>query len=177
MPAGPPDHYFRLFNLPAAFEIDAADLAVRYRELQRAVHPDRFAAGSDAERVRAVQQAAEVNDAFQTLKDPVRRARYLLMLRGVDTEDETDTVMDPAFLMEQMDLREQLEHVRSPAAPSASDALLALRERLTGRFSETMRAFGASLAEDDLEGARGRARELQFLRKLLNEADSIGEEP
>lgn len=175
MSAKSPDDYFTLFNLAPVFDVNPAELATRYRELQRMVHPDRFAAASDAERMRAVQRAAEVNDAFQTLKDPVRRARYLLTLKGVDTDDETDTVMDPAFLMEQLDLRERLEQAQSCAGAARTQMLASLRETFMDRFSETTRAFEADFAHD-LAAARARVRELQFLRKLLDEVDSTGEE-
>ena len=72
--------YFELFGLPVAFDIDSNDLAVRYRQLQRQFHPDRFASAPAAERRLSVQMTAQINAAFQTLKDPVARARYLLGL-------------------------------------------------------------------------------------------------
>lgn len=177
MPVKSPDDYFALFNLTPVFDVNPAELATRYRELQRMVHPDRFAAASDAERLRAVRRAAEVNDAFQTLKDPVRRARYLLELKGVDTDDETDTVMDPAFLMEQLELRERLEQAQSREGAARAQALASLRETFMHRFDETTRAFEAAFAHaHDLAAARARVRELQFLRKLIDQVDSAGEE-
>jgi len=80
-------NHFELFGLPVAFEVDMTRLAETYRELQRALHPDRFANASDRERRLSVQQAARVNEAYQILRSPLRRARYLLELRGVEFDE------------------------------------------------------------------------------------------
>ena len=76
--------YFVLFGLPVSFDVDRKTLAERYRELQRTVHPDRFANAADSERRLSVQMAARVNEGFQTLKDPLARGRYMLELQGVE---------------------------------------------------------------------------------------------
>src|SRR5256885_13490827 len=81
-------NHFELFGLPARFGVDAATLEARYRELQREVHPDRFAAAPEPERRVSMQLATRVNEAYQTLKSPLRRAVYILRLRGVDPEFE-----------------------------------------------------------------------------------------
>jgi molecular chaperone HscA len=98
-------NHFELFGLKAGFEVDGETLALRYRDLQKETHPDRFANASEQERRLSVQLAAQINEAFRVLKSPLARARYLLELKGV-VIDDTDTRMDPAFLMEQMELRE-----------------------------------------------------------------------
>ncbi|MHB8563975.1 MAG: Fe-S protein assembly co-chaperone HscB [Acidiferrobacteraceae bacterium] len=163
-----PDDYFTLFNLQPVFDVNLTDLATRYRALQRDVHPDRFANSSDSERRHAVQRAAEVNDAFQTLKDPLRRARYLLALKGIETDDETDTVMDSGFLLRQMDLREELEQVRTRQGHDRADALDRLRRDLVSQFDDKTGAFRGAFIDDPAR-ARVVVRELQFLRKLLDE--------
>jgi molecular chaperone HscB len=109
-------NFFVLFGLPVSFDIDAEALAQRYREMQPAVHPDKFANASDTERRLSVQMAARINEAFRTLKDPLARGRYLLALQGVEVDD-TDTAFDSDFLMQQMVLREQLGEVRDSADP------------------------------------------------------------
>src|SRR5512141_1081809 len=111
MHPAPGKNHFELFELPVTFDIDTDELAVRYRELQRRVHPDKYANASDQERRLSMQMTTMINEAFQTLKDPVWRGRYLLSLRGISLDDEIDTAMDPAFLTEQMELREELEEV------------------------------------------------------------------
>jgi molecular chaperone HscB len=168
-------NYFELFGLEPGFELDLENISARYRDLQRAVHPDKFANASDQERRLSVQQAAQINEAYQTLKSPLTRARYLLELQGVDLDD-TDTSMDPMFLMEQMELRESLAGVRGQSDPFA--ALMGLRDTIEGKE----KAFVASLAEafdsgDEaaLQGARDTVRKLQFMEKLLSEVEELEE--
>ncbi len=86
--------------------MDLGVLDSRYRELQRTVHPDRFASAGEAERRLSMQQATTINEGYQTLKDPLKRGRYLLELSGYNLGDEPHTTRDTAFLMQQMELRE-----------------------------------------------------------------------
>lgn len=169
------ENYFQLFGLPAGFEVDGEALALRYRDLQRAVHPDRFAGASDRERLLSVQQASLINEAFQTLKDPLARARYLLQLNGIELSD-TDTAMEPMFLMEQMELREALDEVRAAADPFA--ALNAVRDRAEqrerGLMADLADLFGG--APETLQAAPELVRKLQFMRKLLQEVDEREED-
>ncbi|ERM62147.1 cobalamin (5'-phosphate) synthase, partial [Vibrio mimicus CAIM 1883] len=106
-------NYFELFGLPIQFELDGSLLSSQFRTLQKRFHPDNFATASERDRLLAVQQAAQINDAYQTLKDPIRRAEYLLSLQGIEMNAEQQTLQDPMFLMEQMELREELESVTS----------------------------------------------------------------
>lgn len=163
--------FFELFGLAVEFAVDEGQLQSRYRELQKNLHPDRFAAGSDAEKRWSLQAAAHVNEAHNTLRKPLARATYLLKLRGVDLDVETDTRMPPEFLMEQMELREQLEEIPGKADPfeSADKVRVSLRDSVT-KVSEQ---FVASLANDDEDAARGYARQWQFLDKLMNELGDI----
>ena len=105
-------NHFELFGLAPAFALDLAHLDRAYRDIQAEVHPDRFAHAGDAERRASMQMTTQVNEAYRTLKSPVRRAKYLLELNGVDVGFETNTAMPPEFLMEQMELREKLEEAR-----------------------------------------------------------------
>src|SRR5258708_25802086 len=93
--------HFELFGLPVRFALDAATLDRRYRELQREVHPDRFAAAPESERRASMQLATRVNEAYQTLKSPLRRAVYILRLRGGDPQFETENPTRFQILMEQ----------------------------------------------------------------------------
>ena len=97
-----PNH-FELFDLPQTFAIDLAKLDQVYRRLQGEVHPDRFATGSDSEKRQSLQLATQANDAYQTLKSPLLRARYLLQLKGIETLEESNTAMPASFLMQQME--------------------------------------------------------------------------
>ncbi len=169
-------NFFELFDLPVGFELDTADLADRYRKLQRQFHPDRYANASGPERLLSLQITARINQGFQTLKEPLSRGRYLLALQGVDTGEETDTRMDADFLAEQMELRESLHEARQSAQRG---------ERLAHLATETDRllkvrtgALAQSLAGSDpaaLQRARGLVREMQFLAKLAREIEDLEE--
>lgn len=167
-------NYFDLFGMPATFDLDVADLAVRYRELQRRFHPDRFASASAPERRLSVQLTAQVNAAFQTLKDPVARARYLLGMQGVETGEDTDTAMDTNFLMEQMELRESLAEAREAADRHVR--LETLRRRVDKEFeerSDLLHTYLAENAERARQQARNLVREMQFLQKLAHEIEEL----
>jgi molecular chaperone HscB len=107
-------NHFELFGLPVGFALDRELLAERFRALQDAVHPDRFARASDQERRLSMQASTRVNEGFQVLKDPLQRALYLL---GLHPDPSAEAVpQDPGFLMEQMELRETLADAQ-PLAP------------------------------------------------------------
>ena len=171
------DNFFELFSLPEQFDIDVELLQTRYRDLQRATHPDRFAAAGDRERRLAVQQAARVNDAYQTLKSALPRARYLLQLRGVNVDDDSNTAMDGDFLMQQMELREALS-----AVADAADAHQALAD-----IGDRLRELSASLQDDIRRGlAAGdaatlvdvadRVRRLMFIERLWQDMAQLESE-
>ncbi len=170
-------NHFELFELPVSFEIDQQHLAERYRELQRMLHPDRYANATDRERRLSVQHAAQVNEAYRTLKNPLNRARYILELRGVGFSDEHDMTLDSTFLMEQMELRESLSEVHS-----AGDPLQKLTEilddiRVRTRAMETqLQQLLDSGAEQDLDAARQIVQKMQFFRRLQQEAEETEEE-
>ena len=103
------DNYFRFFGLDQEFQIDLPALDQAYLAIQKEVHPDRHARGSDSERRLAMQMATYANTAFQTLKNPISRGLYLCQIHGVNANLETNTAMPAAFLMKQMDWRESLE--------------------------------------------------------------------
>lgn len=167
-------NYFELFKFSPAFDIDTAVLAERYRELQRAVHPDKFANDTEQQKMLSVQRTAQVNDGFQTLKDPIRRAEHILSLRGIELSHETTTVKDTGFLMQQMEWREALEDIRSSDDPHASiDDLYAsfaqYRAQLTAMLTELLQsdtAQSAQLAADQV-------RKLKFMAKLHDELTRI----
>lgn len=163
----PNQNHFELFGLPARFAVDAAVLDARYHELQREVHPDRFAAAPDAERRLSMQLATRVNEAYQTLKSPLKRAVYILQLRGVDPQFETNTAMPSEFLMEQMSWRERIE-----AGSEKTDALLRLQAGLHDESSKIYEKLHRQLDEGrDDEAASQTARILMFYEKLDEEID------
>lgn len=167
-------NYFQLFGLPEQFGVAQDVLAERYRALQQTVHPDRFAAASDSERRQSMQQATRINEAYQVLKDPLSRARYLLELRGVAWDDERDTVVDPEFLMEQMERRETLAEVRGTGDPLAEVGQLL--DQVNADIEQISRDLAHVLAEgheQSLPGALTSVRRLQFLYKFRHEAEEL----
>ncbi|WP_026435064.1 Fe-S protein assembly co-chaperone HscB [Acidovorax sp. JHL-9] len=112
---------FELFGVPQRFAQDRAALDARWKELQREAHPDKFAAqGAAAQRV-AMQWSVRINEAYQRLKDPMRRAAYLCELHGAPIQAEDNTAMPASFLVQQMEWRESLEEARSSAELDALD--------------------------------------------------------
>ena len=162
-------NHFELMGLPVAFAIDAPQLERAYRDLQSRVHPDKFAAGSGADKRIAMQWATRANEAYRTLKDPVARARYLLALKGFDTGEETNTAMPADFLMEQMELREASATARTERdAP----ALEELRSTLAASRAEMLRMLGRALdADHNYDAGCSMVRKLRFLDKLDEEVD------
>ncbi len=167
---GAPSH-FDLFGLAPGFDLDMARLDAAYRELQSRVHPDKFATSSDAERRAAMQWAVRANEAYTTLKDPLKRALYLLELRGVDVGAENNSAMEPAFLMAQMEWREAVEDARDAKNVDVLDRLLDdLRAEKRVRYGK----LGAWLDSDADKPAAEAVRQLMFLEKVQSEiGDSI----
>lgn len=164
--------YFTLFGQSARFALDGRQLDERYRQLAAEVHPDRYASASDAEKRQALMLATHVNSAYQTLKQPLERARYLLSLSGVDTQEETNTAMPADFLMSQMEWREAIEDAREN---SDVEALENLARELSGDIKMLEQDLTEMLDQHkDLEGAAHAVRKWRFLAKLDEQiGDSI----
>jgi molecular chaperone HscB len=159
-------NHFALFGLPVQYNVDLEALDAAYRTVQTQVHPDRFASAGAAERRAAMQWATQANEAYQTLRHPLRRLVYLLHLQQVDVEAENNTAMPPAFLMQQMEWREALSDAQAERDFAAVDALSdEVRTMRDGMLSQACVAFDAA----DYDHAAGLARQLMFLDKF--EAD------
>ncbi len=166
-------NYFELFGLPVSFELDTFNLTERYRDLQRSVHPDRFVNATDRERRLSMQQASLVNEAHRALKDPLQRARYMLSLQGVDINDESNTVMDGMFLMEQMELREELDAITGKDDPftALSEFSASIESRIKERI-EKLKTLFSEVSDENLQQAHALSLQLQFLYRLREEAES-----
>lgn len=164
-------NHFQLLGLPVSYQVNQDELSKNYQALLRVVHPDRFASGTDQERRQAVQQAAAVNDAFQVLKDPLKRARYLLALQGGALDDESNTIMDTEFLMSQMELREELESlVNSQQAMEMLDQFIG---KICAELNELEDKLSSLFINSDslsLEKASQLIRKMQFYKRLQEEA-------
>lgn len=157
------DNHFALFQIPASFDIDIGQLESAFRELQGRVHPDRFAAASDVEKRVAMQWATRANEAYQTLKHPLRRAAYLCEQNGVDLGIESNTAMPPAFLMQQMEWREALDEARD-----AKDmvGLERLERELADVRRERLAQISGLFSESKFEEAGALVRQLMFLERF-----------
>ena len=157
---------FELFGVPERFAQDRAALDTRWKELQKEAHPDKFAAqGVAAQRV-AMQWSVRINEAYQRLKDPLRRAAYLCELHGAPIQAHDNTAMPPAFLMQQMEWREALEDASTPAAVDALE-------------DEVMQARKAGLEQcealidqqGDYPAAAQQVRALMFIARFADDID------
>ena len=166
------ENHFDLFQMPAHFAIDAAQLDAAYREVQGRVHPDKFAAASDAEKRVAMQWATRANEAYKTLKNPLRRAAYLCELHGVDLGIESNTTMPPAFLMQQMEWRESLDEARSERDTARLEAL---EQALNEARSKAIARIAELLDQSKFGEAGEQVRELMFVEKFGDEVASTFE--
>jgi molecular chaperone HscB len=166
--------YFQLFGLAQSFRLDTLSLERQYRALQMAVHPDKSAHLPDAEQRVAMQQATFVNEAYQTLRSPLRRARYLLKLNDVDTQEETNTSMPMDFLIAQMEWREAV--IEAQQACDA-DVLGELENRMQAETRELeIQLAGKIDTEKNYAAAAELVRKLRFMEKLAEEiADAYDE--
>lgn len=164
MTTGQVQNFFTLLGLPESCSVDEALLDRNYRALQAQWHPDRFAAAPPPERLAAVQQASLINDAYNTLKTPLRRAEYLLQLNGVDPHrGDNQTLQDGAFLMAQLQQREELEDMLERRDEAG---LTRLQKRTREEQGALWRQFGESCESGRFAVALTAFQKLQFLTKL-----------
>jgi molecular chaperone HscB len=159
-------NHFELFHLPARFDVDPQALDTAYRDVQGQVHPDRFVNAGDAEKRVAMQWATRANEAYQTLKNPQKRARYLVELHGVDLQTESNTAMPMEFLMQQMEWREELGDARAAKDEAALDAL---DEQVKTARKAQLLEVGRQLDAGDYAAAGQTVRALMFLDKFTDE--------
>jgi molecular chaperone HscB len=157
------DHFARL-GLPAALDIELAVLDRVYFAGQRQWHPDRFVNRPPEERARASTEAAALNDAYRTLKDPLSRAFYLAELRGVEMPGDGKTIDDPDLLMEAMEARETLGDADTP------DAVESLAARALRDKEAALEGLASLFLRDDRPAIRKALLRLRYLDKFADEA-------
>lgn len=168
-------NFFELFELPVSFDINKNALAERYRELQRVVHPDKYVNAPDRERRLAMQKATQINEAFQTLKEPLSRASYLLELQGIDLKQNA-TITDEEFLGTQMDFREDLGDIKEQEQQQPLDALYTLMSHIKKHQDNLINTFSQQFAQENWQDASDTVRKLQFFARLHEEALELEEE-
>jgi molecular chaperone HscB len=163
-PPGQTDHFRRL-GLDMTFDLNVAELDAKYFQMQRLLHPDRFATKGPKEKAFSQQQATALNDAYETLKDPLKRADYLLEVRGVDEMPEgCHLVNDQALLMESMELREAL------AEAGTLGDVDKVANRAKGDINVCLADLSGAFKDFDMERACYLATRLKYLTKLAEEA-------
>jgi len=164
-------NYFQLFDLPVDFAVNLAQLGARYRQLQKELHPDRYAGASAHEQRLAVQYSALINEAYTTLRKPLSRVLYLLELSGMTSKDIAEQHIDGGFLIMQMELREKLESMEGLIDPET------VLEHLVTEISQDIMAlqkqFSQAYAAGDMSLAASACVKMQYLDKLLQEAEQI----
>ena len=159
---------FALFGLPERFVLDAAQLDAKWKTLQGAAHPDRFATETAAAQRVAMQWAIRINEAYRRLKDPLARAAYLCALHGADVQAESNTAMPAAFLMQQMEWRDALSEATSLGEVDAlSDEVAASRKATLA----SLRTQIDDAAAVDWRAVAGIVRGLMFVDKFMSDID------
>jgi molecular chaperone HscB len=166
-------NYFDLFGLEKKFSVPQENLDRAYRDIQSQIHPDKFSHAGEAEKRLSMQWATRANEAYQTLKKPLSRARYLLQLHGVDTQEETNTAMPTSFLIEQMEWREAVIEAKQE---SNHKSLINLHKTLLSHRAELLAKLEKQIdAENNFDAACETTRKLRFLEKLGEEIDDAFE--
>lgn len=162
-------NYFALFQLPQQFAVDLALLDRQYRQLQAEVHPDKFVSASPAERMQSMQMATLANEAYQTLKQPTARARYLLQLQGIETDEENNTAMPTDFLMAQMEWREAMDDAKLSKDVAALELLLSdMRQQAKALQHE----IASEIVENPTQTAQT-VRKLRFIDKVSEDVNQL----
>ncbi|HAS03748.1 Fe-S protein assembly co-chaperone HscB [Pasteurella multocida] len=164
---------FNIFDLPVDFHVDQATLSARYLALQKSLHPDNFTTHSAQEQRLAMQRSAEVNDALQILKDPILRAETIIAIyTGEQQNIEENSTRDMAFLMQQMQWREQLENIE---AQQDSDQLVAFSADIEQTQQALLSELADALSSQQWQQAKVINDKLRFIKKLFVEIERVEE--
>lgn len=187
LPPDPKTDYFRVFGIPRAFPIDDADLERRYKEMTKLLHPDRYARADASARRASLDRSVQLNEAWRTLRDPIRRAEYLLSLHGIEIGEmagaskpgqliEHATLPVPqVLLMEVLELREALAEAHETKDQQETEALIdKVRSRLATVMADVAKGFAASPPE--LSTIAARLVTVRYYRRFLDEARLMWEE-
>jgi molecular chaperone HscB len=156
--------YYELFGIPRSLNLSLDALQQRYYELSRQLHPDRFMQKPEAERQRALDMSSALNDAYRTLKEPIKRAQYLLSLEGFDIGEQRSKDVPPELLEEVFELNMALEEMRG-GDDSARPQLEQADKNFTNMLAETDQQLEALFGRHDA----GQSREvLSEIRNVLN---------
>ena len=164
---------FATLGIARRFEVDLSVVEKVHRELSRALHPDRYIGASASERRAALEKAVEVNEAWRTVRDPLRRAEALLALSGAGVEEGREPQPHPDFLLEMLERREELADARQARD---LDAVRRLATSVASRAQEVERSLGAGFAAGETRTLVPLLGQLRFFRRFLDEVGAIEDE-
>ena len=184
----PPDakaDYFQIFGILASHALDETALEQRYKDLTKLLHPDRFARADARARRASLERSVQLNEAWRCLKDPIRRAEYLLSLHGIDigelaggsrqSSEHATLPVPPVLLMEVLELREALATAHAARDVHETEALIAkVRSRLDAVMKDVAKGFVATPPELAIIAARLVA--VRYYRRFLDEARLMWEQ-
>jgi len=147
-PAPPAGDYFTMFGLPRKLRIDPADLEQRFHQLSWKLHPDKFVQATEYERQLSLDRSSQLNDAYRTLRDPIRRVEYLLGQEGMRKEGQNKQQAPPELLEEVFELNESLDELRAARRAGGDGGEMAA---VRGRLEAAARSFEERLADVDAE--------------------------
>ena len=160
-------NYFEIFDVAKTYDVDQKDLLKRYLGLQRKFHPDRYIASSEAEKRINMQWVAEINLAFETLSDDLKRSIYLLNLNGHELEE--NPTLDKGILLKQIELREDLEEIKREL--NYELALTDFKKEREKELESLKFHLKAAFSIGDNESIKNLIYEQQFLTKLIGEME------
>ncbi|MDP8163395.1 Fe-S protein assembly co-chaperone HscB [Pasteurella skyensis] len=164
---------FELFDLAVTFEIDNAKLSKNYLALQKALHPDNFATGTSQEQRQAMQKSAQLNDALQTLKDPILRAEAIIEIATDEIQNiEQKSNNDIEFLMQQMQWRETLEQIE---IAKNEENLTAFATEIEQQYQNILHQLTITLKNKQWQQAKTLCDKLRFIKKLNVEIERVEE--
>jgi molecular chaperone HscB len=173
----PPAGFYRFFGLEENLLIDTADLQRRFYELSRQLHPDRFGRKSAREQQFSVEATSNLNDGYRTLRDPVKRAEYLLKQRGFDIGEQRTKDVPPELLEEVFELNMALEEMRGgdesvrPQLNAAREHFNGLLGDVDGKLEAAFGRYDATRSESVLGEIRGLLNRRRYIQNLVSEVE------
>jgi len=164
-------NYFELFGLNPGFELDSQRLQAEQQRLQASYHPDRYIGADERDKRLSTQVASWVNQAYETLLDPVKRSRYLLEINGATIPDDSSTTSDTEFLMEQIELREEVESCRHGDDPLQQCEQI--ETRLEQRADQLATEFVSHFEAGELDTAMSSSRKMQFIQRIQQQLSEL----
>jgi molecular chaperone HscB len=164
---------FATLGVERRYDVDLRALERTHRELSRALHPDRYAASTAAEKREALRRAVEVNEAWRIVRNPLKRAEALLSLSGIALGEDREPSPDPEFLLEILEQREALSDARRARD---RNAVQRLADAIRARWREAERTLSHGLMAGIGERLVATVGKLRFYQRFLEEVSAIEDE-